>query len=321
MRTEAPPGVVGTETISSVSPKEGQKPKSPDYLLQDSMPPRLEKGAVIPRLINVGTWGDRKTGNFFALGREMLGRGNGAPDPSNSVLLVCDRYGSIIRRVVVSTPNEKKEQYEDWRADVTDHGTVILGATWTEKMPDGKFNARLAWAEVPTNWDGELGNRVQIAKEAGFGKNATPWKDGTRMLFRPDGYDSKHVFYDFELKDGVLVPAGEVRMPQKVKDRFIKSGTTYSPRLRKNGSGEAHFHFQEERGGKIVYSLVQAEVHMNGGLTIDELNLESPVTRASFRGLNIRELRTDLPIEVVYMTGSGFINIADQATVIVGFPR
>lgn len=288
-------------------------------------PTKLEKGTIIKGFINAATWRDRQTGNFFAFGREMLGRGNGTPDPSNSVLLICDRHGNVLDKKVVTEPNDQGEQFEDWRADPTDHGTVVLGATWTAKIEEGKYKPQMAFMEVPVGWDGQLGE-VHHIPEAGNGKNVTPWHGGTRILFRRD--DSTHTFDDYAITDNGLILVGEVHMPQPAKDRFIRWGTTYAPRLKSDGTGAGLFHFQEMIGEKLVYSIMEARVHMNGKngmngrLIIDEVNLESAVAKASFsRGIDMPELRQDLPIEVIYMTGERLYNVADRATIVAGFPR
>lgn len=281
------------------------------------IPPKIGIGTVIPGLINAATWRDKR-GRIYAFGRQMLGRGEGVPDPSNSVLIICDNEGNVLRDVVVAKPNEKGEQFEDWRADQTDHGTVILAATWTKKTGDREFKAQGAWMEVSSNWDGILGE-VRHVPEAGWGKNATPWDRANRMMFRRD--ESPQTLDDYVIKDDRLEYAGEVQMPGNVRDRFSKCGTTYAPEIGENGDGTGTFHFQELMpDGRVVYSIRRAAVHMNGRLVIDRVDLEQAITKADFRRFNIPELRQDIPLEVVYQTGEGFINVADRETVVIALP-
>ena len=284
----------------------------------NTYPTKLTSGTIIPGFINAATWLDYQTGRVFAFGREMLGRGNGTPDPSNSTLLTCDSYGNVLEKKVVTRPNEQGEQFEDWRADLTDHGTVVLGATWTAKIAEGNYKPQMAWMEVPSNWNGQLGE-IHRVPEAGCGKNTTPWLNGKRILFRRD--ETPHIFGDYSIgEDNKLDYVGEVHMPKSVENRFIRSGTTYAPNLRSDGTGTGIFHFQEMIGGRLVYSIREAIVHMDGELIIDEVNLERAVTKDSSR-LDIPELRQDLQIEVVYMTGKGLYSVADQATVVMSLPR
>ncbi|MDO8639054.1 MAG: hypothetical protein Q7R43_05765 [Candidatus Daviesbacteria bacterium] len=285
----------------------------------NTYPTTLKKGTIIPGFINAATWCDHQTGKIFVFGREILGRGNDAPDPSNSTLLICNRYGNVLEKKVVTRPNERGEQFEDWRADLTNHGTVVLGATWTAKATDGKYKAQLAWTEIPANWDGRL-RKICIVPEAGYGKDVTPWRNGTRILFRHDGFEKDHVLSDYVIGNkNRLQYAGEVYMPPPIKSRFIKSGTTYAPRIEGDGTGFGLFHFQEMIGDEIVYSIRKARVHMNDRLFIDMVDLERAVTKDSFDS-KIPELRQSPQVRVVYMTGQDFYNVADRMTVVAGFP-
>lgn len=304
--------VIDLPTFNEVSPLSSVTEDRPR-----GYPTKLTKGTIIPGFINAATWQDRQTGKIFALGREMLGRGDGVPDPSNSTLLTCDRYGNVLERKVVVRPNKLGEQFEDWRADPTNDGRVVLGATWTAKIAEGDYRPQMAWTEVPPNWDGQFGE-IHLVPEAGYGKNVTPWFGGKRMLFRPDR--EPHVLDDYIIGGNGLVYAGEVHMPSSVRERFVKSGTTFGPRTESDGSGDGLIHVQEMIGSKLVYSIRKVRVHMNGRLSITEVNLEEAITKADFH-FNIPELRQDFPIEVVYMTGAFLYNVADQATVVAGFPR